>query len=110
MLFSYIINNNKKNIISFVYSYEAYVEGRQKDLLRAQGRVDQLADIDVISALDLLAEQGQWDRCLESASPHGPQVLHKYVALYTSQLIKVCIISTSNCSIFLTCQSIVLGC
>lgn len=74
----------------YSYSYEAYVEGRQKDLLRSQGRVDQLADVDVISALDLMAEQGQWDRCLEAASPHGPHVLHKYVALYASQLIKVC--------------------
>ena len=81
-------------------SYEAYVEGRQKDSLRAQGRVDQLADVDAISALDMLAEQGQWDRCLESASPHGPHVLHKYVALNTTQLIKVCVLFTPRLAHF----------
>ncbi|KAJ1528639.1 hypothetical protein ONE63_007034 [Megalurothrips usitatus] len=81
-------NKAKKIAKEYDPSYEAYVEGRQKDMLRSQGRVDQLADVDVISALDLMVEQSQWDRCIEAAAPHGPQVLHKYVALYASQLIK----------------------
>lgn len=66
-----------------------YVEEKYKDSLRRQGRADQLADVDIISALDLLCEQGQWAKCLETAKPHGPQVLHKYIALYATQLIKV---------------------
>jgi intraflagellar transport protein 172 len=48
-----------------------------------------LADVDIIGALDLLVEQGQWLKCLETAKQNGPQVLHKYVALYATQLIKV---------------------
>lgn len=68
---------------------EVYVEEKYKDSLRRQGRADQLADVDIISALDLLCEQGQWAKCLETAKPHGPQVLHKYIALYATQLIKV---------------------
>ncbi|KAJ4427860.1 hypothetical protein ANN_23861 [Periplaneta americana] len=69
-------------------TYEDYVDNRYKDWLKRQGRADQLADVDIIGALDLLAEQGQWVKCLETAKQHGPQVLHKYVALYATQLIK----------------------
>jgi len=73
-------------------SYEEYVDERYKEWLRKQGRAEQLADVDIIGALDLLVEQGQWLKCLETAKQHGPQVLHKYVALYASQLIKVKIV------------------
>lgn len=44
--------------------------------------------LDIIGALDLLAEQGQWARCLEKAKSHSTPVLHKYVALNASQLLK----------------------
>lgn len=44
--------------------------------------------LDLISALDLLAEQGQWTRCIEKAKTHSTPVLHKYVALYAAQLLK----------------------
>lgn len=57
--------------------------------MKKEGRTDQLADVDIIGALDLLCSQGQFLRCLEMAKPHGEKVLHKYVALYATQLIKV---------------------
>ncbi|XP_022904124.2 intraflagellar transport protein 172 homolog [Onthophagus taurus] len=69
-------------------AYEAYVESRYKDRLLTEGNVEQLADVDIIGALDLLVEQGQWARCIEKAKSHSAPVLHKYVALYASQLIK----------------------
>lgn len=65
-----------------------YVESQQKFKLRSQGNVEQLADIDIASALDLLAEQGQWTRCIEKAKQHGGQVLQKYLAQYAAQLIR----------------------
>nr|CAD7454857.1 unnamed protein product [Timema tahoe] len=68
--------------------YEAYVDERYKESLKRQGRADQLADLDIIAGLDLLAEQNQWSRCLETASQHSQQVLHKYVALRSTQLIQ----------------------
>lgn len=43
---------------------------------------------DIIGALDLLVEQGQWTRCIEKAKSHSAPVLHKYVAIYASHLIK----------------------
>nr|CAD7197554.1 unnamed protein product [Timema douglasi] len=69
-------------------SYETYVDERYKESLKRQGRADQLADVDIIAGLDLLAEQNQWSRCLETASQHSQQVLHKYVALRSTQLIQ----------------------
>uniref|UniRef100_A0A1B6D0F4 Intraflagellar transport protein 172 homolog n=1 Tax=Clastoptera arizonana TaxID=38151 RepID=A0A1B6D0F4_9HEMI len=78
----------KKVAREFEPSLESYVDGKYKESLRKQGRADQLADVDIISALDLLCEQGQWKKCIETAKPHGPQVLHKYVALYATHLIK----------------------
>uniref|UniRef100_A0A146M0F0 Intraflagellar transport protein 172 n=2 Tax=Lygus hesperus TaxID=30085 RepID=A0A146M0F0_LYGHE len=69
-------------------SYESYVESRYKDSLRSQGRAEQLADVDIISALDLLCEQGQWTKALDMARSHGPNVLNKYIALYAAHLIK----------------------
>lgn len=42
---------------------------------------------DIVGALDLLAEQGQWTRCLDKAKQHSPPVHHKYLALYAAQLL-----------------------
>lgn len=65
-----------------------YVETQQKSRLRMENNVEQLADIDIIGALDLLAEQGQWTRCIEKAKQHSSVVMHKYLALYATQLIR----------------------
>lgn len=40
-----------------------------------------------MGALDLLAEQGQWTRCIDKAKQHSPAVMHKYLAMYATQLI-----------------------
>ncbi|KAK4876609.1 hypothetical protein RN001_009115 [Aquatica leii] len=69
-------------------AYENYIESKYKERLLQEGNVEQLADIDIIGALDLLAEQGQWLRCIEKAKNHSFPVLHKYVALYASHLLK----------------------
>lgn len=65
-----------------------YVETQQKSRLRMENNVEQLADIDIIGALDLLAEQGQWTRCIEKAKQHSAVVMHKYLAQYATQLIR----------------------
>ncbi|KAG5668038.1 hypothetical protein PVAND_015995 [Polypedilum vanderplanki] len=69
-------------------SLVSYVESQQKFKLKNQGNVEQLADIDIVSALDLLAEQQQWTRCIEKAKQHGGQILQKYLAQYAAQLIR----------------------
>lgn len=65
-----------------------YVESQQKRTLKTEGNIEQLADIDIMGALDLLAEQGQWTRCIEKAKQCGSAVLHKYLAMYAAQLIR----------------------
>lgn len=52
------------------------------------GDVDQLADVDTTAALDLLMRQGNWNQCFEKAKQYGSHVLHKYVAIHATQLIK----------------------
>lgn len=43
---------------------------------------------DVIAALDLLAEQGQWTRCIGKAKQHNMTIMHKYLAQYAAHLIQ----------------------
>jgi len=67
---------------------EPYVDQRYKDFLKNEGKADQLASVDLISALDMYVEQGNWDRALETAASHGQDVLHKYVAMCATKAIK----------------------
>ncbi|KAF4795993.1 hypothetical protein TURU_088441 [Turdus rufiventris] len=66
---------------------EEYVDQRYKEYLKKQGKVDSLVGIDVMAALDIYAKQEQWEKCLEVAAKQSYPVLHKYVALYATQLI-----------------------
>uniref|UniRef100_A0A3Q0QW63 Intraflagellar transport 172 n=1 Tax=Amphilophus citrinellus TaxID=61819 RepID=A0A3Q0QW63_AMPCI len=68
--------------------YEDYVDQKYKEHLKNQGRVESLVGVDVMAALDIYAERGQWEKCMETASRQNFQILHKYVALYATHLIK----------------------
>ncbi|XP_054618204.1 intraflagellar transport protein 172 homolog [Dunckerocampus dactyliophorus] len=68
--------------------YESYVDQKYKEHLKNQGKVDSLVGVDVMAALDMYAERGQWAKCLETASKQNFKILHKYVALYATHLIK----------------------
>lgn len=48
--------------------YEDYVDQHYKEFLKNQGKVDSLVGVDVVAALDLYVEQGQWDKCIETAT------------------------------------------
>ncbi|XP_064911402.1 intraflagellar transport protein 172 homolog isoform X1 [Columba livia] len=67
---------------------EEYVDQRYKEYLKNQGKVDSLVGIDVVAALDLYVQQEQWEKCLEVAAQQNYKVLHKYVALYATHLIR----------------------
>ncbi|XP_030627149.1 intraflagellar transport protein 172 homolog [Chanos chanos] len=67
---------------------EDYVDQHYKEHLKNQGKVDSLVGVDVIAALDIYAERGQWEKCIETASKQNYKILHKYVALYATHLIK----------------------
>ncbi|KAK3595246.1 hypothetical protein CHS0354_010853 [Potamilus streckersoni] len=67
---------------------ESYVEHRYKEHLKHQGKADAMVDVDVVSGLDMYIERGEWEKALEVAEQQNPKVLHKYVALYATHLIK----------------------
>nr|XP_042696068.1 intraflagellar transport protein 172 homolog isoform X3 [Chrysemys picta bellii] len=67
---------------------EEYVDQRYKEYLKHQGKVDSLVGVDVMAALDMYAEREQWEKCLETAAKQNYKVLHKYVALYATHLIR----------------------
>ena len=67
---------------------EGYVDEKYKYFLKNEGKAEQLANVDIISALDMYVEQGNWNKAISTASNHGPEVLHKYVAMYATQMIK----------------------
>ncbi|CAL8391867.1 unnamed protein product [Arctogadus glacialis] len=68
--------------------YEAYVDQKYKEHLKNHGKVDSLVGVDVMAALDMYVEQGQWEKCVETASKQNFKILHKYVALYATHLIR----------------------
>ncbi|KAK6295259.1 hypothetical protein J4Q44_G00344850 [Coregonus suidteri] len=41
-----------------------------------------------MAALDMYTERGKWEKCIEIASKQSYKILHKYVALYATHLIK----------------------
>ena len=67
---------------------ESYIDQRYKDFLKNEGKADQLASVDLTSALDMYVEQGNWDKALDTAAEHGNDVLHKYLATHATNLIK----------------------
>ncbi|KAH9500287.1 hypothetical protein Btru_073626 [Bulinus truncatus] len=67
---------------------ENYVDEKYKEFCRNQGKADDLASVDVIGALDMFAEKGEWSKCMQIAAEQSPKVQQKYVALYATHLIK----------------------
>ncbi|KAH8862639.1 Intraflagellar transport protein 172 like [Schistosoma japonicum] len=81
---------------------EAYVDAKYKEALKISGQAETLAGVDIISALDMYAKQGKWEKCLSTAEQllreaektfnsqllKEHQLLHKYVAEYAANLIK----------------------
>lgn len=82
----------KKN--HFICRFERYVSECYKDHLKREGKPEQLvAEMDVEEALDMLSAQGKWSKCLDIARSHGQVVLHKYVALYATDLLRVKVVA-----------------
>uniref|UniRef100_A0A665WJH3 Intraflagellar transport protein 172 homolog n=1 Tax=Echeneis naucrates TaxID=173247 RepID=A0A665WJH3_ECHNA len=80
--------NKAKRVAKDLDRYEDYVDQKYKEHLKNQGKVDSLVGVDVMAALDMYAERGQWEKCLDTASKQSFKILHKYVALYATHLIK----------------------
>ncbi|KAL3991031.1 WD domain G-beta repeat family protein [Acanthocheilonema viteae] len=79
----------KKLAVEFVPDLVDFVDEKYRESLKQQGRLGELMDVDVISAIDALLERGEWERALEIVRQQKHQLLlDKYVALYATELIK----------------------
>ncbi|VDN41617.1 unnamed protein product [Gongylonema pulchrum] len=57
----------KKVAAEFVPDMVEFVDERYKESLKNEGRLGELIDVDVISAISALIEHGQWEKALETA-------------------------------------------
>jgi len=67
------------------------VENGYKSWLTTQGRTDQLADMDVAEAIEVLAQQEQWSKCKQVAQENG--ALSTYLVLHASNLLKASLVN-----------------
>uniref|UniRef100_A0A0N4ZD27 WD_REPEATS_REGION domain-containing protein n=1 Tax=Parastrongyloides trichosuri TaxID=131310 RepID=A0A0N4ZD27_PARTI len=68
---------------------EEYIDEEYKKYLANAGNINELISIDVISAINLLIEKGQWVKALDTAVKQNHQPLvDKYVAMYVAELLK----------------------
>ncbi|PIC15412.1 hypothetical protein B9Z55_022396 [Caenorhabditis nigoni] len=66
----------------------AEIERNYKDSLKNEGRLGELIDVDVVTAIDMMIENDQWDKALDTAkSQNYRPLLDKYVAQYAAILI-----------------------
>lgn len=80
--------SNQDITFFFNASNKLYLCLRYKEHLTASGDVEQLSDVDATAALDLMASQGSWTQCFETAKQYGTSVLHKYIAVCASKFLK----------------------
>lgn len=64
------------------------IEKIYKESLKSEGRLGELIDVDVITAIDMMIENDQWDKALDTAkSQNYRPLLDKYVAQYAAILV-----------------------
>ncbi|ETN84945.1 tetratricopeptide repeat protein, partial [Necator americanus] len=84
----FLASSDEEVAAEFVPEMVPDIENQYKEWLTQEGRVGELIDVDVISAIDLLIGKGQWEKALETARQqrHKP-LLDKYVAQYAAELL-----------------------
>uniref|UniRef100_A0A914KFL7 Uncharacterized protein n=1 Tax=Meloidogyne incognita TaxID=6306 RepID=A0A914KFL7_MELIC len=67
---------------------EQHVDETYREFLRTNGRIGELIDVDVVSAIDMLVQSGNWEKALNTAKQqkHRP-LLDKYLAAYSTELL-----------------------
>jgi intraflagellar transport protein 172 len=69
-----------KAVLQYAPKYAEYIENSYIKHLKAAGKADTLVNVDASAGLEIYAEQGDWDKCLETASSMSPEVLGKYLS------------------------------
>ncbi|KAI9096123.1 hypothetical protein DFS34DRAFT_154359 [Phlyctochytrium arcticum] len=77
-----------REMLEYAPKYAEYVENAYVGHLKTTGHAEDLVNIDVAAGLDMYAQRGEWDKCLDTASQQGPEALSKYLVACCASLIK----------------------
>jgi intraflagellar transport protein 172 len=84
-----------RKVIAYAPKYSDYIENAYVKHLKSSGRAEALVDLDVNAGLEVYAQQGDWEKCLETAAAgsvrsfliKSPEILGKYLGSYCTLLI-----------------------
>ncbi|KAJ3338128.1 hypothetical protein HDU91_001310, partial [Kappamyces sp. JEL0680] len=77
-----------KKVLTFAPKYTDYVENAYVKHLKTAGHAEALVELDVDAGLEMYAQKGEWEKCLETAAAgKNVEVLGKYLASYTTLLV-----------------------
>jgi intraflagellar transport protein 172 len=68
--------------------HKEYVDGLYAKNAKKNGNVEKVISVDIAGGLEMYAQRGEWQKCLEAAESQGPEVLLKYLLSYCSMMIK----------------------
>ena len=55
------------------------IRNKKKELFINQGKIGRIVDDGDMSGLEILAQRGQWEDCLNMAEKQGPEMLNNYL-------------------------------
>ncbi|KAJ3273642.1 hypothetical protein HDV01_004251 [Terramyces sp. JEL0728] len=77
-----------RHIVTYAPKYTDYVEYAYVKHLKTSGHGDALVEVDVNAGLEVFAQRGEWEKCLETAAAGmNIEVLGKYLASYCTLLV-----------------------
>ncbi|KAI8848693.1 hypothetical protein BC829DRAFT_443633 [Chytridium lagenaria] len=72
--------------------YGDYVENSYVAHLKNKGHADVLVNVDIVAGLDMFAQRGEWEKCLDTAANHSfckrERCLSKYMSAFTRSMMK----------------------
>ncbi|KAL2912183.1 hypothetical protein HK105_208316 [Polyrhizophydium stewartii] len=77
-----------KQILTYAPKYKDYVENAYIAHLKTAGHAEALVDVDVSAGLDIYAQRGEWEKCLDKAATQSRDVLSKYLAAFAAAVCK----------------------
>lgn len=81
-------NRARRVVEELAPELETYLEEKYRDAMMREGNPERLLEVDSNGGLEAMARKGQWTQLFEAASAQGSEVLHKYVAQRSAQLMK----------------------
>ncbi|KAI8928779.1 hypothetical protein BC831DRAFT_447367 [Entophlyctis helioformis] len=76
-----------RQVLTYAPKYKDYVETAYITHLKSTGHAEALVDVDVGAGLEIYAQRGEWDKCLEKAASQNRDVLNKYLMGYATVLV-----------------------